>query len=67
MEEGGNPSFRFKVYNAFVEYSQTPHNPYPSVDSQCYGLWGVMGYESQLLVWNDDLVAQKLWVIKSMG
>jgi len=33
----------------------------------------VMGYESQLLVQNDDLVAQKtmgygrLWVIRSMG
>ena len=28
-----------------IYYSRLPHNPYPSVDGQGYGLWGVMGYE----------------------
>jgi hypothetical protein len=33
----------FAGNNSTTQYSQHPHNPYPSVDDPGYGLWGVMG------------------------
>ena len=33
--------FSHKIHLSIIFYSQTPHNPYLSVDGPVHGLWGV--------------------------